>query len=192
MNIVKQAKTIHIVASGVLLLLGVFILAFRPEIFLLRMLMGGALLLVGASKIFGYFSNDLYKLAFQFDLAMGSVAALVGVVLLVRDNIQPQTVSGIGAIYVLAESMLKLQTALDARRFGMRKWLSIFIAAIVVGAVGVFLLIDPIETEVAGSGLIFLGVAFVLNASQNIWTTAYTVRVKAKKKNVEDRYESYL
>ena len=53
MNIVKQAKTIHIVASAVLLLLGFFILIFRPDLFLLRILMGGAFLLEGASKIFG-------------------------------------------------------------------------------------------------------------------------------------------
>ena len=192
MNIVKQAKTIHIVASAVLLLLGFFILIFRPDLFLLRILMGGAFLLVGASKIFGYFSNDLYKLAFQFDLALGGLSALVGVVMLVRGNLQPQTASGIGALYVLAESMFKVQTALDAKKFGMRKWVSILIAAIVVGAVGVFLLLNPIEKEVAGSELTFLGVAFVLNASQNIWTTAYTVRVKAKKKRVEEQYENYL
>ena len=192
MNIVKQAKTIHIVASAVLLALGVFLLIIRPTMLLLRILMGSAFLLVGASKIFGYFSNDLYKLAFQFDLAMGILSALVGIVLLVNGNLQPQTASGIAAIYVMAESMFKLQTALDARKFGMRKWVSIFVAAIVVGAVGVFLLLNPLEEDVPESGLILMGIAFVLNASQNIWTTAYTVRVKAKKKHVEDRYESFL
>lgn len=192
MNIVKQAKTIHIVASAVLLALGVFLLIVQPSVLLLRILMGTAFLLVGASKIFGYFSNDLYKLAFQFDLAMGILSALVGIVLLIRGNLQPQTASGIAAIYVMAESMFKLQTALDARKFGMTKWVSIFVAAIVVGGVGVFLLINPMEGDVPRSGMILMGIAFVLNASQNIWTTAYTVRVKAKKKHVEDRYENYL
>ena len=192
MNIVKQAKTIHIVASAVLLALGMFLLIFRPTVLLLRILMGSAFVLVGAPKIFGYFSNDLYKLAFQFDLAMGILSALVGIVLLVNWKLQPQTASGIAAIYVMAESMFKLQTALDAKKFGMRKWVSIFVAAIVVGAVGVFLLLNPLEADVPESGLILMGIAFALNASQNIWTTAYTVRVKAKKKHVEDQYESFL
>ena len=188
MNTVRQAKTIHIAASAVLLALGVFFLIFRPTVSLSRILMGSAFLLVGASKIFGFFANDLYKLAFQFDLALGSVSALVGVVLLVNGKLQPQTLSGISAIYVLAEAMFKIQTALDARRFGMKKWFSILIIAIVVAASGIFLLLNPLEADLPDSGLLFMGVAFVLNASQNILTTAYTVRVKARKKHVEDRY----
>ncbi len=192
MNVVKQAKAIYIIASAVFLVLGVALLVGKPTPLVLRILLGCAFLLVGASKIFGFFSNDLYKLAFQFDLAMGALSGLVGVVLLVRGSLQPQTVCGIAGLYVMAESMFKIQTALDAKKFGMRKWVSIFVAAIVVGLVGVLILLNPFERMNERSMLILMGIAFVLNASQNIWITAYTVRVKAKKKHVEEKYEDYL
>ena len=38
----------------------------------------------GAEKIIGYFSRDMYRLAFQFDLALGIFVAIIGVILLLR------------------------------------------------------------------------------------------------------------
>ena len=191
-NAVRQAKAIYFVASAVMLSLGIVLWILKPSMLLMRILMGIAFLLVGGSKIFGFFSNDLYKLAFQFDLAMGILSVLVGIVLLVRGNLGLSAAASIVGIYVMAESLFRIQTALDARKFGMKKWVLILITALLVGIVGVLILVNPFEWLGSVSLIVLMGIALIVDGAENIWITAYTVRVKAKKKNVEDRYESYF
>ncbi len=190
-NVVRAAKTTYIVASALVLLLGAMILIFKP-VSILRFLVGGCFLCVGATKLFGFFSNDLYKLAFQFDLALGFLTLIVGLVLLIRRDISLPMVAVIAGLYVLVDALFKIQTALDARKFGMSKWVIILISAILADIVGLLTLFDPFRNVDAESLLILIAIAFILNGMQNIWTTAYTVRVKAKKKNVEEKYETYL
>ena len=192
MNVVKQAKAIYFVTSAIMLALGVVLWILQPSMLLLRILMGCAFVLVGASKIFGFFSNDLYKLAFQFDLALGILSVLVGIVLLVRSNLELSAAASIVGIYVMAESLFKIQTALDARKFGMKKWFLILITALLVGIVGVLVLINPFEWLGESSLIVLMNIALITDGAENIWTTAYTVRVKARKKHVEEKYESYL
>ena len=187
MNVVKQAKAIYFVTSAIMLALGVVLWILHPSMLLLRILMGCAFVLVGASKIFGFFSNDLYKLAFQFDLALGILSVLVGIVLLVRSNLELSA-----AASIVGESLFKIQTALDARKFGMKKWFLILITALLVGIVGVLVLINPFEWLGESSLIVLMNIALITDGAENIWTTAYTVRVKARKKHVEEKYESYL
>ena len=192
MNVVKQAKAIYFVTSAIMLALGVVLWIVKPSMLLLRILMGCAFLLVGGSKIFGFFSNDLYKLAFQFDLALGILSVLLGAVLLIRGGMELSDAASIVGIYVTAESLFKIQTALDARKFGMKKWFLILITAVLVGVAGVLILVNPFEWLGATSLIVLMCIALIADGAQNIFTTAYTVRVKAKKKNVEEKYESYL
>ena len=190
MNVVVAAKTTYLFASALLLILGAAILIFKPTELMLRIMIGVCFLLIGGNKIFGYFSNDLYKLAFQFDLALGVLTLIVGLVLLIRGNITMQTMASIIGIYVVADGLFKMQTAIDAKRFGMKKWVTIFVAAIVVGVVGALTLFDPFVEFASVGTLTLMGVSLILCGALNIWTTAYTVRVKAKKKHAEDKYDS--
>ena len=45
-------------------------------------MLGAILVLYGAIKMIGYFSRDLYRLAFQYDLAFGMLIMLIGLILL--------------------------------------------------------------------------------------------------------------
>lgn len=192
MNVVKAAKTTYLVTSSLLLIFGVAILIFRPSDSLLRILTGACFLLIGVTKLLGFFSNDLYKLAFQFDLALGFLTLIVGCVLLIRSGILLQTTASIAGIYVVVDGLFKIQTAFDAKKFGMNKWFTILVAAILVDVVGVLTLFDPFGVLNPSSLMVLISVAFILNGALNIWTTAYTVRVKAKKKHLEEKYENYL
>ena len=190
MNVVVAAKTTYLFASALLLILGATMLILKPTELMLRIMIGVCFLLIGGNKIFGYFSNDLYKLAFQFDLALGVLTLIVGLVLLIRGNITMQTMASIIGIYVVADGLFKMQTAIDAKRFGMKKWVTIFVAAIVVGLTGALALFDPFVGFASVGTLTLMGVSLILCGALNIWTTAYTVRVKAKKKHAEDKYDS--
>lgn len=43
---------------------------------------GVVLILLGAVKILGYFTKDIFQLAFQFDFALGIISAILGIVLI--------------------------------------------------------------------------------------------------------------
>ena len=71
-NIVKQAKIFNLIIYSFMVLVGLFLLLFNKLTVMQEVIMIGALcIMVGGAKILGYFSNDLYRLAFQFDFASG-------------------------------------------------------------------------------------------------------------------------
>lgn len=192
MNIVKKAKTIHIASSAALFLLGValLVLPFISPV-VMSAVIAGVCIFAGIAKIFGYFSNDLYKLAFQFDMALGVLAIILSAFVLIKINSASiSTIASFVGFYVIVDSLFKIQTAFDAKRFGMSKWVSILVAAVVVGLAGIVTVTDPFSMKF--SKIVFMGISFIADGALNIWVTAYTVRIKAKKKNVIEKYEPYL
>ena len=180
-DITNQAKIINVSLAGVMLAVGVIIAVFSslPDI-VVKILIGCLLIITGVGKVLGYFSNDIYRLAFQFDLAIGVTDAILGILTLVlADAVYPTLATGMG-IFVILDSLLKVQTGLDALRFGMKNWLGILIssAAISLFGIGSMLaahLILPMNIPV--------GTAMAADAVQNMWITMYTVRVRARKKS---------
>ena len=81
---------------------------------------------------------------------------------------------------------MKLQTAFDAKKFGIARWLVILLTAILMVGVGIVGLLASYLEQI--SQLIVLDVALMLDGLVNIWITAYTVRIRAKKKNLEERF----
>ena len=166
---------------------GLFLLLFtglgiRQEI----VIIGALCILVGGAKMLGYFSNDLYRLAFQFDFAAGLFLLIIGILFLIVGNRNPQAISITIGIYVFLDGLLKLQTALDARKFGVPKWFIMLLTAVLVVLVGIVALLAPYLDEIPQ--FVLLAVSLIVDGLVNIWITAYTVRIRAKKKNLEERF----
>ena len=79
-NRIKAAKIGYIMISILLCVLGIVLIAVPDfSLTLLCRLGGGIMVLFGLIKIVGYCSKDLYRLAFQFDLAFGILLVALGV-----------------------------------------------------------------------------------------------------------------
>ncbi len=185
-NIVKEVKIIHVVVSALLLLSGLF-LAIWPDFGKLaaRWLVGANFVLVGSIRVLGYFSNDLYRLAYQSDFAMGGLTVILGVLIfLYPANVLLLLPYVLGA-YIIIDGLLKLQTAMDAKGFGMRKWGGLLSSAIAVTVCGIVALVGA----PAWNGMILTGVALAVDAAENIWNTMGTVRVRTKD---QPRFEELL
>ena len=80
---IRAAKSGYIATSMLWCAAGL-LLIFLPgtSVKILCMAAGGLLTVCGIIKIIGYFSKDLYRLAFQFDLALGLLCLLLGLILL--------------------------------------------------------------------------------------------------------------
>lgn len=180
-NILKEVKITHLVVSALLFLAGILLVAWADIALLaVRLMVSIGFLVIGAVRILGYFTNDLYRLAFQYDLATGALSAILGILIFIYpDNLMTILPFGVG-IYVLLDALLKLQTAFDAKVFGMRQWIGLLISSVVVGCGGVVLLVTAARWN---EPTMLIGIALALDGAENFWNTMATVRVRAKKEN---------
>ena len=187
-GVVKSAKIINVISAGLMFLAGLpFLLFFELETLpAARLILSIIFGLTSLSKLFGYFSNDLYRLAFQFDLAIGVFCGILAVLIAFLPESAGSLVPCLISIYVILDSLLKVQTALDARRFGMRAWLAILLSALVLCVAGGFALSAALQNFVSRG--VSVSVALMTDGLVNAFVTAYTVRIRARKKNLSDKY----
>ncbi|MGN0712729.1 MAG: DUF308 domain-containing protein [Anaerovoracaceae bacterium] len=142
------------------------------------MFSGCLLIAYGIVKILGYLSDDLYCLAFQYDLACGLLLIVTGsIVIMGSQRIQQYLIPGLG-ILILVDALLKIQTAKDARAFGLQTWSWILAASIAAAVFGVLIIVRPFEIPqiihvIGGMGL-------MLEGFMNHLTVLQTVKINEK------------
>ena len=141
------------------------------------MLFGGILMIgFGAIRILGYFSKDPYRLAFQFDLALGILCLVLGIILIFFSRAILSLLPVIVGIYTVVSGVFKLQTAFEAKRFGMNKWWGMLLISLVTIAIGVVLFLRPFSSAMLV--IRFMGLAILADGIQDLTATAYTVNTK--------------
>ena len=186
-DIVKEARVVHVLASLLTIVAGILFCA-SPELVAVaaRWMLGAIFVVTGCARVLGYFANDLYRLAFQYDLALGSFCVIFGVLITISpDYVQPAIPYTVG-MYVLIDGLLKLQTAFDARSFGMKQWVGLLASSVLVSIAGVLVLLG---IGVIAPARILFGIALALDGAENIWNTLATVRVRVKQNS---RFEELL
>lgn len=172
----KLAKYGYILLSILLCTFGIVLIAVPDfSVWLLCWIGGILLILFGCIKILGYISKDLYRLAFQFDLAFGILLIALGAILLLRADAVIHIICGLLGICILADALLKIQIAIDSKTFGIRRWWMILCAAILTGIAGFLLLLRPYES--AKVVMILLGVSFIAEGILNLITVLTVVKI---------------
>ena len=153
-------KQIKIACIGYILISIVFYITgllciLNPEIIrsYSRILAGIILIAYGIIKIIGYFSKDLYCLAFQYDFACGLFLIVLGIITLCIGSRFRELSLG---TLILIDSLLSIQTALDSKRFGLSTWKYILILSILAGTLGVIVILKNTLT-LAGCALLAEG-----------------------------------
>ncbi|MDD5936317.1 MAG: DUF308 domain-containing protein [Clostridiales bacterium] len=160
---------IFIILGGILLIWPKTTLEFICKI------IGIVFLICGILKILGYFSKDVFQLAFQFDLGLGIVTIIVGLVMIFRTGHLVEVVSASIGIFILVDAALKIQTAVDAKRFGIERWWIILIISLVVTVVGILLIVMPWKTTELVTRLIGINLCF--DGFLNLWVVQKTVKI---------------
>lgn len=175
-KLVRAAKAGYIALSAAFCALGL-LLVLRPGMSaaLIGGIVGVALIAFGVVKLVGYFSKDLYRLAFQFDLAFGSLLVAIGALILIRPTSAMNALCIVMGIETIADGLFKVQTALDARRFGLERWWLIFAAALVAVGVGVALALRPAQAAEALAAL--LGVSLLAEGALNLCVALCAVKI---------------
>ena len=170
------AKTGYIMMSLVFCAAGVALIA-KPGLSaaLIGRVLGAAMILFGAVKLVGYFSRDLYRLAFQYDLGFGLLLIALGTLVLIRPaGVLDFLFTALG-IAVLTDGLYKVQIAVDARRFGISTWWLTLALAIAAGGVGLALVFRPWDS--ARLLTILLGAALLAEGILNLCVAVSTVKI---------------
>ncbi len=172
----KTAKIGYIVMSILLCLFGILLIVF-PEFSngILGIIAGILLILFGGVKLVGYFSKDLYRLAFQYDLAFGILLIILGAVMLIHPGtLMSFTCIALG-LFILADGLFKIQIAFDSKRFGIREWWLILALALIACICGLVLVFRP--TESASIITILLGITLLSEGLLNLGTVITAVKI---------------
>ena len=177
---VKTAKIGYLVMSGLLCLLGVLVICDPgASMRTLGMLCGLTMLAFGLVKLVGYFSKDLFRLAFESDLSSGILMLVLGASLLLHTDGTLNFFCTVIGILILADGLFKVQIAADARPFGIRQWALLMAAAIITAACGCLLIFRPgASVNLLGR---LLGVSLILEGTLNIITMLTTVSTAARR-----------
>ncbi|MEF2716280.1 MAG: DUF308 domain-containing protein [Oscillospiraceae bacterium] len=175
----RAAKTGYIIMSVLLCVLGVLgvVLFVWPgvSVAVIGELLGIGMIVFGAVKVAGYLSRDLFRLAFQYDLAFGVLLIALGIVTLTHPG---ETIGFLCVVYgilVLSDGLFKVQIAVDAKRFGIDRWWAILLAAACAGVLGVLLVLRPGEGAQALTML--LGASLFLDGVMNLLVALLTVKI---------------
>ena len=177
-KLIRAAKAGYIALSAAFCALGLLLIV-KPGLSadLIGIAVGVALIAFGVVKLVGYFSKDLYRLAFQFDLAFGGLMVAIGALILIRPGTAMNLLCVVMAIEIIADGLFKGQTALDAKRFGLERWWLIALSALVAVGVGVALALRP--GQGAQALVVLLGAALLAEGALNLCVALCAVKIVA-------------
>lgn len=170
------AKWGYIFISVLLAALGVlFIAAPDLAVSVPGVICGVVLVLFGVVRLIGYFSKDLYRLAFEYDLALGIVMIICGILLLINPkSLMTVTCVALG-LTVVADSVFKFQIALEAKRFGINQWWLIILSAVLTGICAILLIFRPGDSSRLIA--IITGATLIAEAVMNVITVILAVKI---------------
>lgn len=181
MKKLKLAKSGYILISIAFYITGLFCIFFPGTITENAEITAAIILIAyGIVKIIGYFSGDLYCLAFQYDFACGIFLMTLGVVMLcLRNRVDSAYFLTPLGVLILLDSLLCVQTSLDARKFGMSEWKTILLFSAVSGVFGVLLIVRDT--------IMIAGFALLAEGAMRHYIVHCTVYIPDVKRNADDK-----
>lgn len=175
-GIQRTAKYAYIGVSVISIAVGLLLMIFPSFLFnALAVVCGTLMLILGAVKLVGFFSKDLYRLAFQYDFALGVLLIAVGLITILRPSRITDIICVIFGIAVLVDGLFKLQTAVQAKRFGIRYWWLIMLSACAAAILGILLVIRPTAGKEALT--ILLGATLLAEGILSLCTALAAIRI---------------
>lgn len=173
---IMLTKIVNILMSVCLCAFGITVVAMPNMPYtVMRIVTGVLLILLGAFKLAGYFSKDLFRLAFQYDLQLGVILAVLGAAVLIKTD---ETVSFVCVIFgaaVFVDGAFKTAIAFDAKKFGVKPWLVILLSAIVACVLTAALIICPQNNVKALT--ILLGASLIAEGILHLIVILSTVKI---------------
>ena len=169
----KNLKWNLILMSLLYLGLGVFLL-LMPDIALsvVCYALGGVVLACAAVQLVRYFVSERGIFQSQLTLISGLVCLGLGGFLILRSDIVVRILPIVFGLFVIFDSLGRVQNALELRRCGYSSWKSFLFMALLSVVLGAVMLLNPfgaMETLVMA-----IGVILIVEGALNLLSTLYT------------------
>ena len=171
---VKKLKWNLIFMSLLYVGLGIF-LVMKPgtALNIVCYALGGVVLACAAVQLIRYFVVERGVFQSQLTLISGLVCLALGVFLLLRSDIVVSILPIVFGLFVIFDSLGRIQNALELRRCEYSSWKIFLLLAVLSVVLGIVMVVDPfgtMETLVMAIGLIL-----ILEGALNLLSALYTM-----------------
>ena len=170
----KKLKWNLILMSLLYLALGIFLLMVPgTALNVVCCALGGVVLACAAVQLVRYFVVERGVFQSQLTLISGLVCLALGVFLLLRSDIVVSILPIVFGLFVIFDSLGRIQNALDLRRCEYPSWKGFLLLPVLSVVLGVVLVINPfgaMETLVMAIGIIL-----IVEGAINLLSALYTV-----------------
>lgn len=163
--ILRERRTSSIISALITIALGVVLLVWPDlSVRLLCMLLGAALLITGAGYIISYFARRSKLSAFQFEIILGIVLAILGLWLLLNPDTFITLLQFLFGALLVIHGVVDLQATFHLQGAGYEKWWVALILALLTVVLGAVIIFNPFGSMAAllmliGAALIFDGLS---------------------------------
>lgn len=143
-ELIKRSGFISIIFSIIFLVLGI-ILINHPEdtVKFVSYILGGLLIVFGIIRLITYFSTRENFSYYDFNLTLGSLCLLIGLVIIVFGPTIASIFGIIIGIWIVLSSINRINLAFKLKDSGIKYWYVCLIIALLVLACGLYIIFSP-------------------------------------------------
>ena len=170
----KKLKWNLVLMSILYLGLGIFLLLVPgTALNIVCYALGGVVLACAAVQLIRYFAVERGVFQSQLTLISGLVCLGLGAFLIIRSDIVMRILPIVFGLFVIFDSLGRIQNALELRRCEYPSWKGFLLLAVLSIALGVIMIVDPFGTM--ETLVMAIGVILIVEGSLNLLSALYTV-----------------
>ena len=170
----KKLKWNLILMSLLYLGLGIFLL-LKPTTALnvVCYALGGVVLICAAVQLIRYFAVERGIFQSQLTLISGLVCLGLGAFLIFRSDIVMRILPIVFGLFVIFDSISRVQNALDLRRCGYSSWKGFLLLPVLSVVLGIIMILNPFGTM--ETLVMAIGIILIVEGAINLLSALYTV-----------------
>ena len=170
----KKLKWNLILMSILYLALGIFLLMVPGmALNIVCYALGGVVLACAAVQLIRYFAVERGVFQSQLTLISGLVCLGLGAFLIIRSDIVVRILPIVFGLFVIFDSLGRIQNALELRRCEYSSWKGFLLLAVLSIVLGIIMILDPFGTM--ETLVMAIGVILIIEGALNLLSALYTV-----------------
>ncbi len=165
----QKSKIAYVIMSVLLFAVGMCLIIWPALITkVICYVIGSIALIAGIIELVIFFARDISVRTVSYSLIIGFLLSIFGLILLLKPDNSAVFFSMLFGVFIIIDSVLKLQTSFELRNLGVLRWWVNLLLALASAVLGVLLVINPFATT--NILFVFMGISLVVDALENIWT----------------------
>ena len=144
-EIFRKSGYISLISSIVFLLLGIILINHSDDtIRFVSYILGGLFIVFGIARMMSYFSSPKDEFVYyDFNLTIGSLCTIVGLVILVFGNAIATVLGFIIGIWIVLSAINKINISFKLKDQGVKYWYITLAVAILILIAGLYIVFSP-------------------------------------------------